>query len=127
MSAPVALADALEAFRVVHPRFGRVWLDAAAESQPEEPSTLALLSESAFATVELIRDADRGLERIFELVERLLAEGDIEVVDYVQTDFIEVLSNIWPQDLDPVLWKRWLGPRSEAIAREWAQFWGAPD
>ena len=121
------MADALEAFRTIHPRFGQVWPDAAAEWQTEEPSTLALLSGCAFATVELIRASDPGLGRIFELVERLLAEGDREVEEYVQTDFIEVLSNIWPRDLDPILWKRWLGPRSEAIAREWAQFWGAPD
>lgn len=115
----------MDALRSCHPRFEKAWSDAVAQSTPAQPPAMELLASYALVTVDLVRVSDPALPTVFGLIERLLAEGDPEVVEHVTTDYIEVLSNLWPSDLDPS-WQGWLGPRASALAQEWAAFWGAP-
>ena len=126
MSNKVAFTEAVAAMRAVHPRLDLACAELLDGWDMEPPPTVALFDVFADATRVLLREADPNLQPLFDLVERLLDQGDPQVTECVAVGFVESLSNTPEDDLDPVLWKNRLGPRALAHAQAYADFWGSP-
>jgi hypothetical protein len=74
---------------------------------------------------ERIKGDNTGdLGGLFEVVERLLAQGDDYVRDAVATCFVESLVNRVPESISDEALAKLLGPRATEQAQAWNDFWG---
>ena len=116
----ISFAQAVDAMCSVHERLADARAELIAEWDYETPPTVGVFDVFAWATVELLREADPAVEHLFQLVEMLLLRGDPQVVECVSTGFVETLVNT---PIEPVLWREKLGPRARLAAESWEEFW----
>jgi hypothetical protein len=122
MVSKIGQAEAISRMRSVDEALDARWQDLSREWSPDAlPATLAF-AEFARATCALPDQAGGRVQKVLDLVESLLVDGDSEVKEIVRTGFIEALVNI-PGATEGVLWIDRLGPESRRYADEWNAFW----
>jgi hypothetical protein len=106
------------------PEFRERWQAHLLSWEGEEPGLCNDLAEFSLFVVELLKDGARdGLPAIFDLIERLLVDGDDIVKDATATCFLEGLVNVAAaRGLSMTHFADLLGPESQAYCKAWDDF-----
>jgi hypothetical protein len=122
MASNIGPAEAISQMRSIDEALDARWSDLSRDWSPDSPPPTLAFAEFARATYAILDQAGERAQKVFDLVERLLVDGDPEVKEVVSTGFIEALANMPEADLASE-WIDRLGPESRRYADQWNSFW----
>lgn len=107
------------------PEFSAHWADHLNYWNDDQPGLCINFSAFSHFTIELIQKKQENvLKRIFDLVERLMVEGDQTVQEAVATCFVEDLINAVPDEIDSRTFVHLLGDETRDYVKGWDDFTG---
>ncbi len=122
MTSNIGPAEAISQMRSIDGALDARWSDISREWSPDSPPSTLAFAEFARATYAIL-DQDGGrAQKVFDLIERLMVDGNSEVKEVVSTGFIEALANMPEANLG-YNWIDRLGPESRRHADQWNAFW----
>jgi hypothetical protein len=121
----ISKKDCIQSTLEKFPEFQETWQEHLDWWEGEEAGLCNDMSQfSHYVTELIIEKKSDNLPEIFNFVETLMVDGDLDVQNAAATCFLENLINITPEKINPNSFVHLLGTESRDYCKAWDEFTG---